>query len=114
MRFVLASASPRRRELLTLTGVSFNIVVTHTDETRLPGESPADYARRLSIEKAQAASAQIDSPALILAADTVVVDGDDVLGKPVDAADARAILRQLRFQPWSQCRQPNRRPSCLV
>jgi septum formation protein len=96
MNLVLASQSPRRRELLALTGLSFEVVPTRTDERRQPGESPADYARRVSGEKARDAARQTGDPVLVLAADTIVVDGDDVLGKPRDGDDAAAILRQLR------------------
>ena len=93
---ILASASPRRRELLRLLGLPFRVVITETDEQRQPGESPDEYACRLSREKARAALARAGTSALILAADTIVVDGDDVLQKPRDADEARAILRRLR------------------
>jgi septum formation protein len=96
MRLVLASGSLRRRELLALAGLPFDVLTPQADERRRPAESPAGYARRLSLEKARAAAAQVGPPALILAADTIVVDGDDVLGKPRGAGDAAAILRQLR------------------
>lgn len=96
MKLVLASASPRRAELLALAGFHFEVRPTQIDESRLPDESPADYALRLSAEKAQAVASTLDAPALILAADTIVVDGDAVLGKPRDAAHATAILRRLR------------------
>ena len=96
MRIILASQSPRRQELLRLTGLTFDIISTDLDETQQTGEDPAHYARRLSQGKAQAAANQIDGDALIVAADTIVVDGSDVLGKPVDAADATATLRRLR------------------
>lgn len=82
--------------MLALAGVPFEIVVTHTDESRRPAESPESYARRLSREKAVAAARQLEEEALILAADTIVVDGDDVLGKPADPAEAAAMLAQLR------------------
>lgn len=96
MDLILASRSPRRRELLSLTGLSFRVVTPKMDETQQPGEPPETYARRLSQEKAGAAASMLDEPALVLAADTIVVDGDDVLGKPADAAEARATLRRLR------------------
>ena len=96
MQLVLASRSPRRRELLALTGLPFRVVVPRTDETQRPGEPPEAYARRLSQEKAGAAAAMLDERALVLAADTIVVDGSDVLGKPADAGEARAMLRRLR------------------
>jgi septum formation protein len=94
--FVLASRSPRRRELVSLAGLRFRIVAVDTHEQRHPDEPPADYARRLSREKARAARQALDRPALILAADTIVVDGEDVLEKPGDADEAAAMLRRLR------------------
>lgn len=96
MKLVLASQSPRRRELLGLTGLSFEIVPTHSDESRRAGESPTDYACRLSHDKARAAAAHVEGDALIIAADTIVVDGEEVLGKPEDAGEATATLKQLR------------------
>jgi septum formation protein len=96
VNFVLASRSPRRRELVSLTGLHFRAVATDTHEERRPDEPPVDYARRLSREKAGAARRALDGPALILAADTIVVDGADVLEKPGDADEAAAMLRRLR------------------
>lgn len=96
VELVLASRSPRRRELLALTGLPFRVLVPEVDETRLPDESPEVYVRRLSRQKAGAAAALLDKPALVLAADTIVVDNGDVLGKPADAAEAGAMLRRLR------------------
>jgi septum formation protein len=93
---ILASQSPRRRELLTQLGIPFEIVVPDLDEQQLPGEMPEAYARRLSQQKAHAAAGKLDKPALIVAADTIVVDGEDVLGKPRDASEAAAMLRCLR------------------
>jgi len=93
---VLASRSPRRRELLQLLGVEFTITVPEVDERRAPGETPTGYVQRLSREKAQAAAAQAPAPALILAADTIVVDGDSVLEKPLDSDEAVLMLRTLR------------------
>lgn len=93
-RILLASSSPRRRELLATTGISFAIVRPDIDETPWPGEPADSYAARMSHEKALAVAAQPD--ALILTADTTVADGDDILGKPLDAADATAILARLR------------------
>ena len=93
---ILASASPRRRELLRLIGREFSATRTDIDETPRPAEPPADYVRRMSREKAAAAAGRLDAPALILAVDTTVVDGEEILGKPADAAEARDILRRLR------------------
>lgn len=103
MELILASRSPRRRELLALTGLHFRVVTPHTDEHRQPGEAPHEYARRLSREKAGAAASLFSAPALILAADTVVIDGQDVLGKPRDAAEARTMLGRLRGRAHQVC-----------
>jgi septum formation protein len=93
---ILASGSPRRRELLSQLGIPFEVVVSDIDEQQLPGELPDAYARRLSRQKAQAVARKITDPALIVAADTIVVDTKDVLGKPRDPAEAAAMLRRLR------------------
>ena len=91
---ILASNSPRRRQLLALAGWTFNVSAAHVDESQLPNESPADYVLRLAEKKARAAKADADQ--IILAADTAVVDGTDILGKPKDNADAVAMLTRLR------------------
>ena len=106
MRLILASSSPRRRQLLSQMGLDFDIIKPAIDEARREGEAPLDYAQRLSREKAEAVAAALDvSPALILSADTIVVLASDVAGiaengelleKPRDAADARRMLRALR------------------
>jgi septum formation protein len=96
VRFILASQSPRRRDLFTLTGIPFEAISTDIDENRRPGEPPAEYVQRLSREKARAAARMLTGAARVLAADTIVVDGDDVLEKPADAAQATAMLRRLR------------------
>lgn len=93
---LLASNSPRRRELMALGNWKVAGIVPEVDETRLVGESPADYVSRLAVAKARAALPASPSEACIVAADTAVVDGDQVLGKPSDAADAERMLRQLR------------------
>lgn len=91
---VLASNSPRRRQLLALTGLPFLVKVANVDESQLPNESPADYVLRLAETKARTIQAEPDQ--VILAADTTVVDGSDILGKPQDAAEAFAMLTRLR------------------
>jgi MAF protein len=98
MQLVLASGSPRRRELLALLGLAFEVQATQTSEQRGVEEPPLEYVRRLSQDKARAAAASYASeePALILAADTIVVDGDEALGKPADEHDATATLSRLR------------------
>lgn len=93
---VLASQSPRRRELLGLTGLSFDMTSADIDETPRPGESARAYTVRLSQAKARAVLDTVPDDALVLASDTTVADGDAILGKPADAAEARAMLRRLR------------------
>jgi septum formation protein len=93
MRVVLASQSPRRRELLASVGVSVDVRPSTTDESVRPGERAEGYVRRLAREKAEAVPCSEGE--LILAADTAVVLGTEILGKPVDEADARRMLRSL-------------------
>ena len=103
LRLVLASASPRRRELLDTLGLRFRVDAPQLDESPLPGEEPQAWARRLSQDKAAQVAARHAPPALILAADTLVIDGAAALGKPVDAADAHRMLRQLRGRSHEVC-----------
>ena len=92
---VLASASPRRRQLLALAGWQFSIAAADVDESQFPhGESPSDYVLRLAETKARATKADADQ--IVLAADTTVVDNMEILGKPQDSAEATAMLRRLR------------------
>lgn len=93
-KVVLASASPRRRELLTLVGIDHVVVPSHVDETMRPGEEPAAHASRLAVEKA-AAVAGGHPDAVVIGADTVVVLDGRVLGKPPTPAAAREMLRAL-------------------
>lgn len=93
---VLASASPRRRELLARFGRAFQVRPADVDETPHPGESAVDLVRRLALTKAQAAlAAAPEGHVVVLAADTVVVVDDEILGKPADGADAAAMLARL-------------------
>ncbi|NJC98178.1 MAG: septum formation protein Maf [Anaerolineae bacterium] len=94
VNLILASNSPRRRQLISLTGWHFVVSVADVDETPLENESPPDYVLRLAETKARAVHANPDQ--LILAADTTVVDGSDILGKPQDEAEATMMLRRLR------------------
>lgn len=91
---VLASSSPRRRELLALAGFAFTVDAAHIDETQRPGEAPEAYVQRLALEKAQAIHAR-HPDAIVLGADTTVVLEGAVLNKPRDADDARRMLRAL-------------------
>ena len=112
MRFILASSSPRRREIISTMLDEFEIIKPDVDETQRADENPLQYVERLSREKAQAVKAQVDDNTAILAADTVVILAADtigieangeILGKPVDAADARTMLQRLRNRPHRVC-----------
>ena len=97
MRIILASSSPRRKQLLAQLGLRFDIIAPAIDESRLPAEDLVDYAQRLSRQKAAAVLAQIpQQPSLIIAADTIVEQQGDLLGKPPDAQIAQAMLLRLR------------------
>ena len=96
MRLVLASASPRRAELLTSAGFAFDVEPSDVDETPLPGELPGPYALRVAKDKAAAAVVRLaDAGTVVLAADTVVVAVGRILGKPADPDAARTMLRLL-------------------
>ncbi|HEY2850033.1 MAG TPA: Maf family protein [Gemmatimonadaceae bacterium] len=93
-RVILASASPRRRELLTLVGIAHDVQPANIDESLLAGETPAAHAERLARTKAHTIAAR-EPAAIVIAADTIVVVDGDVLGKPADVAAARAMLARL-------------------
>ena len=98
---ILASASPRRRELLTQAAVDFTVEAADLSEERLADEAAAAYVQRLAVEKAQAvwnrnqATDSPDDPLIVLGADTAVVSEGHILGKPADTADAGRMLRLL-------------------
>lgn len=115
---VLASASPRRRDLLAGMGIVFTIIKPDIDETQHPGEPPMRYVRRLSQQKASAVAGTPGCPAagFVIAADTIVIDADsadagmgdvnipgDILGKPADPTEAQAMLRRLRGRAHTVC-----------
>jgi septum formation protein len=94
-RLVLASGSPRRRELLGLLGLAFDVLPPDVDETPLDGELPLAMVERLAAEKARAVIDRVAARTVVVAADTTVdIDGETV-GKPDDEADAARILRRL-------------------
>jgi len=93
-RVVLASASPRRRDLLDLIGIAHEVRPANIDETMRPRETPRRYAERLAREKASAIATR-DPDLITIGADTVVVINRKVLGKPADATDAARMLRML-------------------
>jgi len=88
---VLASSSPRRRQLLEMLGISIRVTVPNIPEVRSPAETPVDYVERLAREKARSVPGS-----LVLGADTTVIIRDQVLEKPVDSNDALAMLRKLQ------------------
>ena len=88
----LASASPRRRELLAQIGVPCDVRPVDVDERQQPGEAPADYVVRIALAKARAAAEAGPDGRLVLGSDTAVVADGEVMGKPADAADARRML----------------------
>jgi septum formation protein len=100
-RLILASASPRRRELLTQAGFLFTAEAAHIDESQRAGEDPRAYVMRLAIEKARVVFARHatrdtpHNPLLVLGADTSVICDGRILGKPADSADAARMLRTL-------------------
>ncbi|MGZ7030945.1 MAG: Maf family protein [Thermoanaerobaculia bacterium] len=89
--FILASASPRRRELLASIGVRFDVIPSNVPEVRQRGEAPEEYVARLSREKAETVARAHESR-WVIAADTTVLLGDELLEKPTDDADARRML----------------------
>ncbi len=93
---LLASNSPRRRQLLALGGWMFDADVSNVDETLLPGELPADYVRRLSEQKARAVLMRARAEHVIIGSDTAVIIDGEVLGKPASADEARQMLIRLR------------------
>lgn len=93
---LLASNSPRRRQLLTLTGWAFSVAASDIDESVHPGEEPPAYVRRLAQEKARAASQKAHGERFVIGSDTTVVLDGDILGKPADADEALSMLRRLR------------------
>lgn len=97
MRLILASASPRRAELLAAAGYSFEVRAVDIDERSLPDELPADYVQRLAAGKSLRALEEVNmgDGYIVLGADTAVVLGGQILGKPRDAEDAARMLRML-------------------
>ncbi len=102
MRVILASQSPRRRELLSLVGIEHEVQPADIDETPWPNEEPVSHTERLARGKAQVIAAR--SPdALVIAADTIVVIDGAILGKPVDIPEARAMLKRLSGRTHEVC-----------
>jgi MAF protein len=93
---LLASNSPRRRELIAFGNWTFKVSVPDVDESQYPGETPASYVLRLAEAKARASLAKAGDAQLIVAADTTVVHDGTIFGKPIDAAEAVQMLKRLR------------------
>lgn len=95
MKLILASSSPRRAEILANAGLPFSVLSSAVDESPYPGEAPAALVQRLANAKADLVTARAVGPAIVLAADTIVVLDDKILGKPASLEDARHMLQQL-------------------
>jgi MAF protein len=93
---ILASSSPRRQHLLSILGVGFQVLTAEIDEQVQPGETPEDYVLRLALNKSRSISPSSTSRQVVIAADTAVVDGNQILGKPVNKQEAVTMLRKLR------------------
>ena len=102
LRVILASQSPRRRELLALVGIDHEVLPADINEDVRAGEQAVPYTERLAREKAAAIAAKHPEAYVIAADTTVVVDGD-ILGKPVDQADARAMVKRLSGRSHTVC-----------
>jgi septum formation protein len=95
MKLILASASPRRAEILRTAGLQFSVLSSAVDETPIPGETAHDLVRRLALAKAELVAARALGPAIVIAADTIVMLEGAVLGKPRTSDDARQMLEKL-------------------
>lgn len=95
-KLLLASNSPRRRQLLALGNWEFNIIVSDVDESQFADEAPREYVLRLAQAKALAVAAKASLENIVIGSDTAVVDDGSILGKPTDKADAERMLKQLR------------------
>ena len=95
MKLILASASPRRAEILRAAGIPFTVLSSAVDETPLPGETASDMVLRLAAAKAELVAARAVGPAIVIAADTVVALDGAVMGKPRTSQDARQMLEKL-------------------
>jgi len=95
MKLILASASPRRAEILRTAGLQFAVLTSAVDETAVPNESPQDLVRRLALAKAELVAARAVGPAIVIAADTIVALEGVIFGKPRTSEDARQMLEKL-------------------
>ena len=95
MKLILASGSPRRAEILQSAGFPFTVMSSAVDETPIPGESALEIVKRLAFAKAELVAARAVGPAIVIAADTVVVLDNMIFGKPRTTEDARQMLEKL-------------------
>jgi septum formation protein len=96
VKIMLASNSPRRKELLGLFGFEYSVQPADVDESPLENEAPGDYVSRLAEAKACAVGKNVEESCVVIAADTTVADGDMLLGKPINDEESRKMLEQLR------------------
>lgn len=94
-RIILASSSPRRREFLKQLGIPFKIIAPRVEEEAEKREKPGHFAWRLAVDKAFDVASRVPGKRIVIAADTIVVLGKKILGKPKDAADAQRMLKML-------------------
>ncbi|MGH7889877.1 MAG: Maf family protein [Thermodesulfobacteriota bacterium] len=95
MPLILASSSPRRKELLERLGIEFEVIPSLIDEVHHAGESPEDFTLRVSSDKALYVAAGLNSDSVVIGADTIVVIDGEILGKPRDAEDAKSMLGKI-------------------
>ena len=94
-KIVLASSSPRRKELLGKTGIEFEVVIPYADESLTGDETPEEFALRISAEKASSVSRNLDNGSVVIGADTIVVVNGEILGKPSGKEEAAVMLQKI-------------------
>jgi septum formation protein len=95
MPLILASSSPRRKELLKMLGIEFEVIPSFVDEVRFHAESPEDFALRASTEKALLVARNLEGDSVVIGADTIVVVDGEILGKPRDKEEAKSMLGKI-------------------
>lgn len=95
MRFILASSSPRRSDLLNQIGLDFEVIPSRFDESQVNASDPVELVRTLAREKAGTVASEVEGEAIVLGADTIVLLDGEILGKPRDEAEARSMLGRL-------------------
>ena len=94
-KIILASGSPRRKDILNMLGIPFDVIVSDADESVPEGTAPGEMVKELSLRKAEAVSKNLSGEAIVIGSDTVVYLDNEILGKPKDGADAYAMLEKL-------------------